>query len=344
MSQRLLNALCGLAAVGALAWLAAVPVAGQQPGVFETPWGHPDLQGVWTSMGEANVPFQRPPEFGDKAELEGEELAQWLEEQAAEQARTAPLGGGATGGGPVHWYEWWGRQSPRTSLVIDPPDGRVPPLTPEAEAREARQNDDWGQRLGERGPADSWEDRELWDRCIMRALPSAMNPSGYNANFQITQSPDHVVILYELMHEARVIPLAGSSPAIAPHLKEWWGNSQGRWEGDTLVVETTNFRDLTDPRMSVGVNDRGSGDGFRMIERFRRIDADTVRYELTREDPQTWAQPWTMAFNLKNNEDENAYILEYACHEGNIGMENILSGARVQEGQAGAAEAAKAAR
>jgi hypothetical protein len=332
MGPRLMILLCGPAAVIALG-LSAAPAAGQEPGAFVTAWGHPDLQGVWTSMGEANVPFERPAEFGDKAELEGEELAQWLEEQAAEQARTAPLGGGATGGGPVHWYEWWGRQSPRTSLVIDPPDGRVPSLTPAAEARETRLKDEWAQRLGERGPADSWEDRELWDRCIMRPITNAILPSAYNANFQIVQSPDHVVILYEIIHDARIIPLDNATSGLPSHLREWWGDSRGRWEGESLVVETTNFKDLTDPRMSVRINDRGSGDGFNVIERFTRIDAHTVRYELTREDPQTWTRPWTIALNLKSNELENAYILEYACHEGNIGMENILSGARVQERQ-----------
>lgn len=322
-----------VAAVIALLPLISIAVAGQTPAkpgpAPKTPWGHPDLQGVWTSDDESSIPMERPAQFANKPVLEGKELEDYLKQRELERARSANFGGGITGAGPVHWYEWWGRKSARTSLLVDPPDGRIPPLTPEAQAHEAQMAKDWEPKVGDRGPADSWEDRELWDRCIMRTLPVAMFPGGYGNNAQIIQTPDSIAIVNEMIHEVRVVPLDGR-PHLPQNVRQWWGDGRGRWEGATLVIETTNFKDTTDPRMDVGVRNRGSWpETFKIVERFTRVDDGTLKYEITRDDPKTWTKPWTAQLNLKKTPAE--YVFEYNCHEGNIGLENILSGARADE-------------
>jgi hypothetical protein len=282
--------------------------------VPRTPWGDPDLQGTWTSDGDAGVPFERPAAFGEKQVLEGDELADALEQREVQKQESAPVAGGITGAGPTHWYENWTGRSPRTSMVIDPPNGRVPAITQEGRARAASRE---AARKG-RGPADSWADRSLWDRCITRTLPNVMFPTLYNNNVRIVQSPGYVAITHEMVHDTRIVPLDGRS-ALSPKIRQYMGESRGRWEGNTLVVEVTNFTDHT--------NYRGSGETLHLIERYTRVSPDAIRYEVTIDDPHTFATRWTAALNLTAQGE----MYEYACHEGNYAMRNILSGARADE-------------
>jgi hypothetical protein len=285
-----------------------------------TPWGDPDLQGVWTSDSENGVPFERPEQFAGKSALEGQELDQLLEQRAAQRSRNAPLAGGITGAGPTHWYENWDAKSARTSMIVDPADGRVPPQTDEGRRRAAALA---AARAG-RGPADSYEDRSLWDRCITRGVPNVMFPTIYNNNSRIVQGPGYVAVTYEMIHETRIIPLDGRQH-IHPSIRGYLGDARGRWEGGTLVVDTTNFSDKT--------NYRGASSTLHLIERFTRTGANEMRYEVTVEDPQTFTRPWTAALNLTAQSD----LFEYACHEGNYGLSNILSAGRAEDRDAAAA-------
>jgi hypothetical protein len=282
--------------------------------VPRTPWGDPDLQGVWSSDDEAGVPFERP--LGQtKAKVDGDELDALLEERAHQRADTAPTIGGVTGAGPVHWYENWGRTSARTSLVVDPADGRVPPLIPEAQKRQEHRPRGGGS-FGA-GPFDSPADFSLYDRCITRGLPSAMLPAIYNNNTQIVQGPGYVALTYEMIHETRVIPLDGR-PFTSSRIRGYLGDARAHWEDDTLVVETRHFSDKT--------NYRGAGAGLHLVERFQRTHRG-VRYQVTVDDPHTFTRPWTAALNLS----PGSALFEYACHEGNYAMRNMLSAARTVE-------------
>ncbi len=332
------------------------PTAGQvrQPAkswaVPRTAWGHPDLQGFWNN--ETATPVERPREFGSRALLTDAEFA---EREAAVNRRSAdnpeeraPLRPGDTAAGPEHWYEF-GKLTRRTSLVTDPPDGRIPPLTAAALQRlESRER----ARSG-RGEADSWEDRSLWERCITRPMPAAMEPNhAYNSNYQILQTPDYVVILMELIHDVRLIPLDGR-PHLGTAVRQWFGDSRGRWDGDTLVVETTNFVDRLDGGPIMASHTlatealRGgrefSGATLRLTERFTRIDPETINYEYTVEDPNTFTRPYTVSIPM-NHAIGLDRIYEYACHEGNYGMANMLTGGRANEEAAreGAAREASA--
>ena len=300
-----------------------------------TPWGDPDLQGVWTTDWERSVPFERPDEFGERAELTAEEIATRAEAETtslADNKETRPQRTGSTEAGPEHWYEFGKEVSSRTSLVVEPPDGRIPSLTLGAQARQI----DPTTRLGfvggsmTDGPYDGPEDLHLADRCITRGYPQTLAPSAYNNGFQIVQSPGYVAILYERLHEYRIIPLDGR-PQLTPAVRHIFGDSRGYWDGDTLVVEVTNFSDKTTysgPLLSLDPeNYRGSGSTLRLVERYSRVDDDTVRIEVTIDDPTTWTKPWTFAVN--GIHDPNYWqVFEYACHEGNYGMTNILSAAR----------------
>jgi hypothetical protein len=280
------------------------------------PDGQPDLQGVWDYR--TATPLERPAQFAGKEFLTDEEVAEY-ERRAAERedgrspddARSEPS---------VHAPYWldYGKKvigTKRSSLIVDPPDGRIPPLTPDAQARAA------ARRAASRthGPADSPEDRNLWERCITRGLPEGVLPAGYNNNLQIQQTPGHVVLSMEMIHDARIVPLDGR-PHLPATVRQWMGDSRGHWEGNTLVIETTNF--------SSKANFRGSADGLRLVERFTRVDADTIDYRFTVEDPTTWTKPWTVAIPLVRSEGQ---IYEYACHEGNRAMQNILHEARALE-------------
>jgi hypothetical protein len=292
--------------------------------VPRTAWGDPDLQGFWSYNDDVDTPFERPAALGDKAEFGDEELAAVLEERAQRNVARAPTIGGETGAGPTHWYEFWNARSTRTSKIIDPPEGRVPPLTPDARAREAARAE---ARRG-RGPADSWEDRSLGDRCIVSrgGWPHVIvNAGSYGNIVRILQSPGYVVITHEMIHETRVIPVDGR-PHISQHIRQYLGDPRGRWDGDTLVVEVTNFSNKTDFR--------GSRDTLRLVERFRRVDAGTISYTVTIDDPATFTRAWTIGVPLKADQSQTE-IFEYACHEGNYAMRNILSGARADEAAAG---------
>jgi hypothetical protein len=277
-----------------------------------TAWGDPDLEGVWTSDNNFAIPLERRPEVADKEFLDGEELEAELARRARLIASIAD--GGAVGAGPSHWYVNLTARSRRSSLIIDPRNGRLPALTEEARARAASER----AARTSRGPADSWEDMSLWDRCITVGLPAVMFPTGYNNNIQILQAPGFVTITHEMMHDTRIIPL-DQRPHLSPRIRNYLGDSRGRWEGDTLVIDVTNFHPKT--------NYRGSRDTLHLIERYTRTAADRVRYDVTIDDPRTFERPWTAVLDLAPQTD----IYEYDCHEGNRGLENILRAARVEE-------------
>jgi hypothetical protein len=290
-----------------------------------TPWGDPDLHGEWTTEGEYGVPFERPAQFGTRQVLSEDEYAKRMQDvRVRDEQDLAPvdvLSGRVQGAGaPIpHWREY-STNSRRTSLVIDPPDGRLPPRTPQA--RLIQPQTCGSLALGE--PCDSYEDYGLGVRCIVHGggFPDAMIPAVYNANMRITQTADYVVITYELIHDTRIIPLRTppQRPALSPKIRLYVGNARGHWDGTTLVVETSNLR----------ANTRGSSPALRLTERFTRTGADDIQYQVTFNDPSTWTAPWTAALDMKKRPD-NAGVFEYACHEGNHGMSNMLSAARWME-------------
>jgi hypothetical protein len=285
-----------------------------------TPWGEPDITGVFTNSDESGIPFERPAEFDgrrmqDITPAELSKIVQQRQDQTIERTPGLSEFPGATS--PMHWFENYYALNSRPWLVIDPPDGKVPPQTAEAQTRAA---DRQAARKG-RGPADSWEDRSLYDRCITRGIPGSMMPAIYGNSYRIHQSPGVVTITYEMVHDTRVIPIDGR-PHVAQSIRQYVGDGRGRWEGTTLVVETTNFTDKTPYR--------GSSDQLKMIERFTPLGPDTVEWAVTFDDPHTWAKPWTFAMNL-TKADESQQPFEYACHEGNYGMRNMLSAARAEE-------------
>jgi hypothetical protein len=267
---------------------------------------------VWTSDNNFSVPLERPADVADKTMLEGMDLENALRARAKMIAAIAD--GGVVGAGPSHWYENLTARSRRSSLIIDPPNGRLPALTDEAHRRAADAAD---ARRG-RGPADSWEDRNLWDRCITVGLPSVMFPTGYNNNVEIMQVPGYVTVTHEMMHDTRVIPLDGR-PHLSPRIRQYMGDSRGRWDGRTLVIDVTNFHPNT--------NYRGSGSTLHLIERYTRTAKDALRYEVTIDDPHTFERPWTAVLDLA----PQGRMFEYACHEGNLGLANILRAARTEE-------------
>jgi hypothetical protein len=321
--------------------LALLPVIAlaQTPGKTftpaRTPWGDPDLQGVWPGTEMVGVPMQRPKEFGTRNVLTEAEFHARVEQSQRQQeidtmdfdvdtADTANAGAvGSATSPPPHWLER-GKPSHQASLIIDPLDGRMPPLTPEAQARNQALQD---ARRGH-GPADSWEDRSLYDRCITRGVIGSILPVIYNNGNEIVQAPGYVVLRNEMIHEARVIPLDGR-PHLTPAIRGYMGDSRGHWDGDTLVVETTNFTDKT----GVGANGGGARNStaLTITERFRLVDANTLEYEAKIDDPHTWTRPWTIAFPWKRDTGPAYSMFEYACHEGNYALRNILSGARAEE-------------
>jgi hypothetical protein len=342
MRRRSFTSLARLGLSVAAASLFLVPLAAQAPqsgrrtagqaGAWKAPRtadGQPDLQGVWAN--NSATPLERPKELEGRERLTPEEMARL-------KARASALFNGAgdaafgdeifaaalsdrekyvadsfdkdTGNYNSFWLVDRDFDN-RTSLIIDPPDGRVPPMLPQAEAKLQQYL-----VLGP-GKADSHEDRPYSERCITFGMPDLL--AGYNSYYQIAQSKDHVAIYTERIHDTRIIPLDGR-PHVAQNVRFWNGDSRGRWEGDTLVVDTTNFSSKT--------NFRGSSENFHMVERFTRVAPDTVAYEVTVSDPTTWTKPWTFMIPLKKSSDK---IYEYACHEGNTGMFGVLNGARVLE-------------
>ena len=314
----------GLGVLGPVALVALFPLLAEAQGAAagsssagRTPWGDPDLQGIWTN--NTNTPFERPSQFAGRDRLTDAEVA---ELQAQDRRRAQENGPGAVSG-PEHWYEHLGLRSNQTSHVVDPPDGKVPALTAAAQKRRV---------IGtvNRTEFSTWEDLSPWDRCITRGVPGSMLPTFYNNNYQILQSPGYVVILYEMIHEARVIPVDGR-PRLPDTVRQWTGDSRGRWEGDTLVVEVRNFTDRTPVHPTRGNASRvAHGAGMRLIERFTRVDADTIDYRFTVDDPDTFLGPWTAAIPMTRHGAPDR-ILEYACHEGNYAVSHILSGSRAGE-------------
>jgi hypothetical protein len=276
-----------------------------------TPWGHPDLQGVWTSDSVMGVPFEKPR----TDPLTAEEKA-FQEKLRAVEKQIDP------GGSNVVWNERpLSQKIPRpASLVVDPPDGRVP-ITPEVKAVLG----DFDRDIRRYGIGiSSYEDLDLWDRCITKGFPTVMMPLGYSNMYQIVQTPDYVVINYEVIHDVRIIPLDGR-PHVSPRLRQWWGDSRGRWEGDTLVVDMTNFSDKTFLKQQQTGQFRGGGKDMHIVERWRVNEDGILEYRATISDPRSFTKPWTMAVPLIR--DDGHKVLEYACHEGNYGMRNILSAA-----------------
>jgi hypothetical protein len=286
----------------------------------KTPWGDPDLQGTYTNKDENGIPMQKPD--GLKAEsldeVEDSELADLIRERNERAERVAAgIGGAETGAGPTHWYEHYGAKNSRAWLIVDPPDGRTPPLTPEAQKRAQER----AAARKSRGPADSWTDRSMYDRCISRGLPGSMMPAIYGNAYEIVQAPGIVAIQYEMIHETRIIQLDGRAH-VGKGIRSFMGDARGRFEGDTLVVETTNV----DPRTAY---QNSNAETLKIVERFRPIAADKVEWTVRLEDPMTWTKPWAFAMNL--TKDETQDVFEYGCHEGNLGLRNILSAARAEE-------------
>ncbi len=292
--------------------------------VPHTPWGHPDLQGIWNNG--TPTPLERPKDLENREFLTDEEWASRAKEIAtralAENRPDDPLADVEL----AYNNEWWDRGVPlkRTSLIIDPPNGKLPPLTAEGQKRVAAR--DAARR--QRGPADSWEDRPLQERCLVyHGVPPF--PTGYNNNYQIVQTPDYVAVRYEMMAETRIIPLDGR-PHFSSGIRSWVGNARGRWEGDTLVVETTNYNDKVTFRFPA------ANETLRIVERFTRVGEDRIDYQFTVDNPSMYTRQWTAVLPM---EKVKGPIYEYACHEGNYGIANVLSGFRAQEKAAGSAAA-----
>ena len=279
------------------------------------PDGHPDLQGIYTNS--SITPLERPKELGAK-EFYTEQEADEVQKRALVPAPIAERSGTE-----AHYeFTQFGLDrtqsqiafSLRTSMIVGP-EGRVPPLTPEAQQRNAQRA-----ALAKGHEFDGPENRTIQERCIIWANEGPpMLPAGYNNYLQIVQTPAYVVIMQEMIHDARIIPLDGR-PHAAPNIRRWLGDSRGRWDGDTLVVDTTNFTDKT--------NFRGSRENLHVVERFTRVDEKTVRYEFTVDDPATWTKPWSAEMPLARDKGP---IFEYACHEANYGFANNLKGARALE-------------
>jgi hypothetical protein len=337
----------GAAAVAV--FLAATgPVIGQTKAGPRTPWGDPDLQGTYTNTYENGTPFERPDEFAGRKldDVKGDELKAI---KRAQQQRTI-----AAFLGPEHAPDnWWQdnlslERGSQAWFIIDPEDGKIPPMTPEARQRIAARAE--ARKRSGRGPADSYEDRSLYDRCITRGLPGSMLPAIYGNQYQIVQAPGFIAITYEMIHETRVIPLdpstlrepqgrpeqgrgatgegppqaesrGGSRSLMTSEIEQDMGVARGHWEGDTLVIETTNFKERSAYRNANAAT-------LKLTERFQRVAPDKVRWTVTVDDPKTWTRPWT--FSLPLTADANPLPL-YECHEGNYGLKNILSAARAEE-------------
>jgi hypothetical protein len=319
-----------VAVVVLLVFATSTHFAGQAPAkwaVPRTPDGHPDIQGVWSFA--TITPLERPAEFAGKEFLTEQEAAAYEKRRLQEMNQDRRDGTATADLARAYNDFWWDRgtkvvSTRRTSLVIDPPDGRIPAQTAEVQRRNAARAE---ARRG-RGPADGPEDRSLGDRCIMVGTGGApMVPMSYNNNVQVAQSRDHVVLLNEMIHDARIVPLGAWTP-LPSNIRPLTGDSHGRWEGDTLIVETANFSDK--------ISFRGSSENLRLTERFRRTAEDTLLYQFTVNDPTSFTKPWTVEIPMWRSRE---LVYEYACHEGNHAMTGILEGARADER---AAEASRA--
>ena len=319
MRLRMLTCVVAVLAIG---WLAP-GLAGAQGAAEETPrlpWGAPDLQGVWDFR--SLTPMQRPEELADREVFTAEQAADFAEETIRRRSRDND-----TSDRVVPYNDFWFDEgtsvtTDRTSLIVDPPDGRIPALTDEAQARQAAMAEARSEvSAHEPTPGGFVEDLGpggLQVRCILGFNSGPpMAPSAYNNNVQVFQTEDTVVLFAEMNHNARVVPLDGRD-RLDDGIRLWTGDARGHWEGDTLVVTTTNF--LRETNFQRGATTRN----LTLTERFTRVDADTLRYDVTVDDPTVWTQPWTYSVPMRKNPEP---VYEYACHEGNYGLENILAGA-----------------
>jgi len=316
------------ALVIAMAAIIPLPLAGQkvkkaaakawvQP---RTADGQPDLEGVWTNP--TITPFERPADLGAKAVLTKEEAAQ-AEKKAAAEKVDRPPAAGDVGNYNQLWFDSGSKvvSTMQTSLVVDPPDGHVP-LKPSAEATR-----DYNAAHN----SDSYDYMSVWDRCITRGVPAGMFPAGYNNAYQIIQTPGYVTILYEMIHETRIIPLDGS-PHLPSSVREWNGDSRGHWEGNTLVVDITNYngKGWIGTSASTGrIKGIPQSQSLHVVERFTRTDENTILYEVTIDDPNEYTKPWKVSIPLARDPEYKIY--EYACHEGNEAVGNILRGGRAND-------------
>ena len=343
MRQRVLVAALGIVAVVGLMSVSACGPSGQSgESGQETPWGDPDLQGTYTF--KTTTPLVRPEELGDKEFFTDEEVA--AQEQAANDRNLellhAPperaVAGGNIGAYNNLWLDPGTRPSRRTSLIVDPPNGRLPTPTPDGAQRHAAHRESFPGS----GPFDTWEDLELNDRCMFWSAGPPMLPTFYNNNFMVFQTPDYVALYFEMIHDTRIIPLDGR-PHVATNVRQWIGDGRGHWEGETLVVETRNIR-RTDANAGTGALPGTPGgdvfllratngsmdDTITVTERFTRLDAGTLRYEFTVDDPTQWTQSVSGEIPAVALPPQEA-LYEYACHEGNYTITNILGGERANE-------------
>jgi hypothetical protein len=323
----------------------------------KTPWGDPDLQGTWTSDDTWGVPFERPKQFGTRATLTEDELKarektvtnseEFIEtggtnhspakalldaKEKGEAPPPAPQGrfGRGVDAAPVpgHWGEFARRASHQTSQIVDPPDGRLPALTPEAQAEL-----DAKMKVRREAIPASYTNWSYYDRCITRGVAGSILPVVYGNGLEIVQTPGYVAIRYEMVHDVRIIPTDGR-PHLSSNIRSYMGDAVGHWEGKTLVVETTN---LLGGRMAVGVNGDGGApysDDMKLTERFTRVSGNTINYELIVDDPKTYTATWKVAFPI--TQEPGYQLFEYACHEGNMAMHNMLSAARMEDKKAAA--------
>jgi hypothetical protein len=349
MSQRIF-ALSGLAVLAVALPLAAQ--TGKTSSPSKTPWGDPDLQGTWTSDDTWGVPMERPAQYGDRLYLTEDELKarekavqqskqrienpsdenhspakRQLDAAAKGEAPAAPAAG-AFGRGvdaapvPGQFGEYARRASKQTSQVVDPPNGRIPP--PEAQKRQAAARATRGKT------PETWTDWSIYDRCITRGVAGSIIPVIYGNGLEIVQTPGYVAIRYEMVHDTRIIPTDGRAHLPAS-IRSYMGDPVGHWEGNTLVVETTNFND----KMGVGANGGGiQSEDMKLTERFTRVADNTINYELTVDDPKTYTATWKIAFPITH--EPGYQLFEYACHEGNMAMRNMITGTIAEQAAAAA--------
>ena len=297
-----------------------------------TAWGDPDLSGTYNNSNESGIPMQRPAELAGKTldQVTPAELASLLDRRHAQTERLAATIGGSvdndTGAGPSHWYENYNAKNSRAWMISDPPDGQQPALTPQAIARAAAVRA--ARRGGDgyyTGPFDGPEDLTLYVRCISRGLPGSMMPAIYGNSYRIVQGPGYVAITYEMVHETRIIPL-DKRPHISDKLHQYMGDARGHFEGDTLVVETTNYLETSAYS--------GASGKLKTTERFKLVKPGIIDWSITFDDASTWVRPWTFGMRLTRNDAEP--VFEYACHEGNEGIQGILKSARAADAAAAA--------
>ncbi len=320
MSRHVLAALLTVLAIAALAPVETGAQTEASPEPLRTPWGAPDLQGIWDFR--SLTPMERPEELAETETFTAEQAAEFAEETIRRRSRDAD-----TSDRVVPYNDFWFDEgtsvtTERTSLVIDPPDGRIPPLTPEAldrqQALEAARAGVGGHEPTPGGFVEDLGPGGLQVRCILGFNSGPpMAPSAYNNNVQVFQTEDTVVLFNEMNHNARVVPLDGRDH-LDSGIRQWTGDSRGHWEGDTLVIETTNF--LRETNFMRGV----TTPNLTLIERLARVDADTLQYDVTVDDETVWTRPWTFSVPMRRNPEP---LYEYACHEGNYGLYNILAGA-----------------